>query len=319
MATRTEIALGDYDHVRDLVSGAVAGAPADVEWVCPESPEEIFGRFLGGEWDGAELSLAVHSARISRGVDDLVGVPVFPARSFRHAAIFVRSEARIEAPGDLTARRVGVPVWAQTAGVWVRGMLGRDYGVRLDSVDWHLAGVDSPGREEPTEIDPPAAISLTRHPQASLNELLLAGEIDAAISARPPRCFVEGHSEVRRLFADPRAAEAAWFRQHRIFPIMHLLVLRRAVVEARPELPAALCKGFAAAKARSLVRLAEETVPRLPLPWPAASLAEARELLGPDPWPYGLEANRETLAVFLEYALEQGVCRTAVEPERLFA
>lgn len=315
---QVEIAVGDYDHVRDLAGGRVEVGGRAVRWLPQDAPEGMFGKLLAGEWDGAEFSLAVLAGRLSRGHDDLIGIPIFPARSFRHAAIYVRARAGVAAPADLVGRRVGAPVWAQTAGVWVRGILARDYGVPLDAVSWHLAGVDEPGREEPVEISPAASIAIERHPQSSLDQLLRDGLIDAAISARPPRCVIDGSGVAVPLFDDPMAAEVEWFGRSGVFPIMHVVVLRRAVLERDPGLAAALVEAFEAAKRRSLARLADATIPHAPLPWVARQLGEARRLLGEDPWPYGLAANRPTLERFLGLAFEQGVTAKELQPEELF-
>lgn len=318
MTPLTEIALGDYDHVRDLTSGRAGSVSPPVRWTTVTSPEEIFGRFLAGEWQGAELSLAVYVARIAHGLRDLIGLPVFPARSFRHGAIYVRAAAGIADPADLAGKRVGIPVWAQTAGVWVRGSLAEDHGLDLGSVEWHQAGVDNPGRDEPVEISIPDGIMLHRHPDSSLDSMLKAGRLDAVISARPPRCCLADRPRFRQLFADPVAAEAEWFRRSGVFPIMHLLVLRRAVVETNPGIVPALQKAFEEAKANSLARLAEATVPYVPMPWVSTQLGEAKELMGADLWPYGVAPNLETLKLFLRFAHEQGVCSRLLDAEDLF-
>jgi 4,5-dihydroxyphthalate decarboxylase len=313
-----EIAIGDYDQVRDLAAGRALVEGFPVKWITQGAPEGMFGKLLAGEWDGGEFSLAAHAGRISRGLDDLVGIPVFPARSFRHSAIYVRAGAGLREPSDLVGRRVGAPVWAQTAGVWVRGFLGRDYGVPPDSVEWHLAGVDEPGREEPVEISPPASISIERHPTGSLDEMLRQGLLDAVVSARPPRCVIDGSGVAVPLFDDPTAVESEWFRRSGVFPIMHVLVVRRTRLAESQGLAGALVEACEEAKRHSLRRLADATIPHAPLPWVALQLAQARRLLGEDPWPYGLEANREALAWFLELAFDQGVCARKLRPEDLF-
>jgi 4,5-dihydroxyphthalate decarboxylase len=313
-----EIAVGDYDHVRDLAAGRVAVEGHEVRWLPQGAPEGMFGKLLAGEWDGAEFSTAVLAGRVSRGLDDLIGIPVFPARSFRHSAIYVRVGAGVTVPSDLIGRSVGTPVWAQTAGVWVRGILAKDYGVPLDAVSWHLAGVDSPGREEPVEIAPPESISIERHPESSLDQMLRDGALDAVVSARPPRCVIDGSGIAEPLFDDPVTAEIDWFGHSRVFPIMHVVVLRRTALERNPGLAAALIAAFEEALRRSLARLGDGTIPHAPLPWVALQVAEARRLLGDELWAYGLERNRRTVDWFLELAFEQGVCARRMQPEELF-
>lgn len=309
------VAVGDYDHTRDLVSGRVRPVGLDATVLAIDTPEELFGRVLdGGEFDAAELSLAVCSTLLARGDDRFVALPVFPARSFRHAAIYVRADGP-SAPAGLDGARIGIPAWAQTAGVYVRGMLAAEHGVRLEGVRWIQAGVDAPGRTEPVTVDY-GRFDVTPAPGRSLDDLLLAGEVDAVISARPPASIERDDPRVRRLYADPGEEERAWFARTGIFPIMHLVVVRRGAYA--PDMAVALIDAFQEAKRRSLERMGRPTVPSLPLPWAATHARQARAALGDDWWPYGLEPNRATLAAFLSDAQAQGLTQRRLAPEDLF-
>jgi 4,5-dihydroxyphthalate decarboxylase len=241
---------------------------------------------------------------------------VFPARSFRHSAIYTRTDGP-KRPADLEGARVGIPVWCQTAGIVVRGFLADRYGLDLTSVTWVRAGVDEPGRAEPVEFDQ-GPFQLTSEPQRTLNELLLSHEVDAVISARPPACVVSGDSRVRCMFPDAQAQEHTYYRDTGIFPIMHVLVVRREVLADRPTLAGELTRAFTLAKDRSLRRAAEATVPSYPLPWVAAHVRDAVDLLGEDFWPYGIESNRPTLAAFLHDAHEQRVTTRLLELDEVF-
>jgi 4,5-dihydroxyphthalate decarboxylase len=309
------IAVGDYDHTRDVVSGRVA---LDARCVAVDTPEELFARFLdGGEFDAAELSLAVCTILRGRGDDRFVALPVFPARAFRHSAIYVGADGP-SSPRELAGATIGIPVWAQTAGVYARGILASRHGLRLEDIRWVQAGVDTPGRREPVAVDY-GRFDVRNAPDRSLDELLLSGAVDAVISARPPASIERGDPRVRRLFADPAAEEAAYFRDTGVFPIMHVLTVRRAALERWPQAPAALLAAFEEAKARSLARAAATTVPGLPLPWAARHAREARALLGDDWWPYGLEPNRAALDAFLGFAADQQLTDRRLAPDDLFA
>lgn len=311
------LAVGDYDHTRDLASGQVPVDGVSLVCVSFETPEELFSRFLAGEFDAAEMSLAICSALCCQGETPYLALPVFPARSFRHSAIYVRSGGLLH-PNELDGRRVGVPAWAQTAGIYARGILADRHGVDLASIEWVQAGVDEPGREEPVELDL-GPFSVTPAPDRSLDDLLLTGDVDAVISARPPRAVVDEDPRVRHLFADPVREEVAYFRDTGVFPIMHVVVLRRQLAESEPAVAAALITAFEHAKRRSLDRARRATVPSYPLPWAPWHARDARALMGDDPWPYGLEPNRAALETFLRYAVEQHVCSRQLSPEELFA
>jgi 4,5-dihydroxyphthalate decarboxylase len=312
------IATADYDHVRDLSVGRVAVEGVDPLWLTLPI-EEIFHRFVGGrEWDVSEMSFAKYVALRGSGDTSMEAIPVFPSRVFRHSAIYVRSDRGITAPTDLTGRRVGIPEWFQTAGVYVRGLVSETHGVDLASIEWVQAGVNQPGRNEKVATRPPEDIRITARPDTTLSDLLEAGEIDAAFSARAPDCFLRGHPLVRRLFADPQQAEELYWRTTGIFPIMHLVVIRREILDSDPWVAMNLFDAFEEAKRRSVERLADIAISAVPLPWVSVRMEEAADLAPGFRWPYGIESNRPTLEAFLRFAQAQGLCDRRMEPEDLF-
>lgn len=316
MSLPLTVALSGYDHVRDLQSGAVAVEGVDLT-VLTLPVEEIFFRFLRyREWHVSELSLAKYVALRASGDTTLSAIPVFPSRVCRHSSIFVRRGGPSD-PKDLAGGRLGIPEWAQTAAVYTRALLQHEWGIGLSDVSWYQAGVNMPGRQEKVAVRPPAGVSLTAVPDRSLGEMLLAGDLDAVLSAHPPDGF--GNGEIVRLLPDYQPLEREYVARTGIFPIMHLMVIRSDVLASAPWVAANLLTAFEEAKDRSLERLSEMTASRVPLPWVPALVEDMRGLLGPDPWPYGVEANRVTLEAFTRWAHEQGVASRLLEPEELFA
>jgi 4,5-dihydroxyphthalate decarboxylase len=312
------LAINDYDHVRDLASGRVAVEGVDLRCLIL-SVEEIFFRFTAyREWDVSELSFAKYASLVASGDRSLTAIPVFPSRVFRHSAFYVRDDGSVGDPTQLAGRRVGVPEWVMTAGIWARGLLQHEYGVELRSVDWYQGGLNEPGREELVAPTLPEGVSLTTVADRTLEEMLLAGDIDAILAPRPPRGIADPEKGIVRLVRDYRRAEADYFRASGVFPIMHVVALRSELHERHPWVAMNLMTGFEEAKRRSLDRFDDASASRFPLPWSWDAAARSRELLGADPWPYGLEPNRTTLTAFLRYAFEQGVCARELEPEELF-
>jgi 4,5-dihydroxyphthalate decarboxylase len=312
------MAVNDYDHVRDLANGVVR---ADGILLTPLllSVEEIFFRFTyHQEWEVSEMSFAKYVSLTAVGNAPMVAIPVFPSRVFRHSAFYIRNDSGIEDAKQLEGKTVGIPEWAQTAGVYVRGMLADYYGVDLFSINWVQAGVNQAGRKEKVNLTLPEGISYTSRQDASLNEMLLSGEIDVAITARPPLAYTDAGASVKRLFSDPRSEEKKVYLKTGIFPIMHVIVIRRDVFEANRWIAMNLYKAFEAAKQRSLERLTDITASSIPVPWAAALIEEIASDIGGELWPYGIQDNLPTLEAFCRYAYEQGVASRHLAVEELF-
>ena len=300
------LAVGSYDHVRDLQPRGISLTTINLRI------EEIFFRFTRfREWDASEMSFGKVVALMADPDPGIIAIPVFVSRVFRHSAIYTRKGSGIAKPKDLEGKRVGVPEWAQTAGIYVRGLLAHEYGVDLRSIAWTQAGVGEPGRIEKVKLHLPGGLRVTPAPDRSLADMLAKGDLDAVISARDPGG--------ERMFPDYPAQELAYFRKTRIFPIMHVVVLRRDVYERDRWIAMNLLQAFEQAKNLSLARAAEIGVSSVPVPWVADHARRWRELVGEDFWPYGLEPSRPTLEAFLRYAFEQGVCARHLKPEQLFA
>jgi len=298
------LAINAYDHVRDV-------RPRGIDLTLLELPiEEIFFRFtMFQEWQVSEMSFGKVASLASRDDSPIVVLPVFLSRVFRHSAIYVGNSA-IRKPKDLEGKRVGIPEWAQTAGIYVRGLLQHEYGVDLARIKWFQAGVHQPGRVEKVALKLPAGVSIQAVPDKSLSQMLASGELDAVISARAV--------DAPRLFPDYREVEREYFKKTRIYPIMHVLVLRKDVYERDRWVARNLIDAFEEAKNRSLERVTEFGLSHLPMPWVPDHARQWKELAGEDFWPYGVEPNRPTLEAFLQYAYEQGVATRALKADALF-
>jgi 4,5-dihydroxyphthalate decarboxylase len=306
------------DRIEALLDGRVAvdGFAADLRIV---EAQRLFREVLQAQpYDVAELSMGSHIAAAAAGRRDYVGVPVFLSRSFRHANLYVRTDRGIDTPEDLAGKRIGLADFQQTAALWLRGLLADEHGVARESVHWTTAGLHAPVLTDRMAMELPPGIRVERSP-STLDALLRTGAIDAIISPTAPKCFADDTVPVARLWGDPRAAERDWWQRHHIFPIMHVLVVRRALVEANPELPAVLYAAFEQARALAATDVANRDFPKLVLPWLSAFAAEAHAALGGDPWTYGVAANRDVLTTMLRYAVADGLAPASLRVEDLFA
>jgi 4,5-dihydroxyphthalate decarboxylase len=318
---RLSLAISDYVHTRDVADGRIK--PVGIELIVNDlSFEQAAFRFgANREFDISEFSLANFCAIVSApGGGDIVGLPVFPSRVFRHSSIYIGEKSGIRSASELKGRTVGIPQWSQTATVYVRGFLQHDAGVPLSSIKWVQAGVDQAGRQEPVKSRLPDGVTVEAKPDRTLGDMLAKGEIDAMITARPPRSFLEGKPGVKRLYPDYREEEGRYFAKTGIFPIMHVIAMKRKVYEANPWIARNLFDAFEAAKRAAIQRLYNIQSSHLPTAWIPDDLGRMHRLLFPDgePWPYGLERNRATLEPFLAYCDEQGVTQRRLAAEELF-
>lgn len=313
------LACWNYDRTRALQDGRIEPDGIALNYLSLPVEETFFRMLRHREFDAAEMSLSSYVLSLCTRERPFVAIPVFPSRMFRHSSIYVHT-GRVETPGDLVGKRVGTPEYQMTAGVWIRGMLADDYQVPVESVTYYTGGEEQPGRPEKLKLHLPARIHIQRiGPTQTLSQMLEDGEIDALYTARMPAPFAQGSPRVRRLFADYQPVEEAYFARTGIFPIMHTVVLRRDVYERHPWAAQSLFKAMAAAQREAYHDLREMAALKTMLPWLPAHLEHTRQTFGEDYWPYGFEANRETLATFLRYSFEQGLARRLFEPADLFA
>ena len=245
MANRTiTIGMRDYDHCRALANGRVKVDGADLKFVNISPPSQIFLRMLHDEeFDASEMSLS--NFMIAMGKDDrrFVAIPIFPSRVFRHSYIWINTKAGIVKPADLKGKKVGIADYSMTALLFVRGLLQHEYGVTPEDIHWFRR------RAEHVAIEIPPGIRIDNiGKDQTLDGLLEAGDLDAVAVTSPPRAFLQGSPLVARLFPDCRAVEADYYRRTKIYPIMHMTVMRRAIYEQDRSLAVRLSQGFHAAK-----------------------------------------------------------------------
>jgi 4,5-dihydroxyphthalate decarboxylase len=316
---RISLACGDYDRVRPLRDGRVVPQGVVLEHTVMPSHRIFAEQVRTRRWDVSEMSLGSYLTLAARGDNPFVAIPVFPSRVFRHGFVWVNADRGIQRPEDLKGRRVGVPDYHMTAAIWLRGILSDDHGVGVRDVEWLTGGLDVPGGTDRIELHLPPDIHVRPVPaDRTLDDMLVRGEIDALMSALPPSSFRRGDPKVRRLFADHVAAERDYYRRRGNFPIMHCVALRRDVHEAHPWLAASLYRAFCEAKDRCLAELDAPGAPPVTLPWLTDFLAEVREVLGEDFWPYGVEPNRHDLQTLIRYSDEQGLLARPLSVDELF-
>ena len=313
------IAIGDYDRNRPLIDGVVKIDGVDPV-VMTLSPEEMFFRAMRQEaFDVCELSLSSFALRTARGDCPYVGIPAFLSRAFRHTSIIVRSDRGIAKPEHLKGKRVGIPEWQLTANVWTRALLDDDYGVKPSDIRWIRGGLEEAGRLEKLAIVPPPGVVIEDiGPTQTLRNMLETGEIDAYVGPRAPTSFTPSNAKLGWLFEDPAREAMDYFRRTRIFPIMHLVGVRRSLAERHPWLPMALFKAFERSKEIALAHLADTSATKVTLPFVDEQLRRAHSFMGEDFWPYGLPANRHVLETFLRHHHAQGISSRLLGVEELF-
>lgn len=315
---KLSIATTEYDHFRDFRLGDVRAEGIDHTWL-NLGHHEIFARFtFNREWDVTELSFAKFTAQVTRENADIIGLPVPCSRLFRFSSFYVNKNAGIKTAQDLKGKRIGSPEWAHTAAVYMRGWLHNDVGVKLPDIHWYQAGANEAGRIEKVELNLPDGVEITRVKDKSLSDMLAVGEIDCAIIARPPNCFLQGHPDVVRLFPDFLDMEEDYYRRTRVWPIMHIIAIQKHILEKNPWVARNLYSAFLESKRRSLERLLDPAVSRYPLAWLPIYARKMRDMFDGDPFPFGIEENRPTWEQLLLYAHQQGIAHYHAKPEDIF-
>src|SRR5262245_22956835 len=309
-----------YDRMEAIREGAVVVEGVDLTCLTLKSGRDVFDRMGGGtEFDVAELSASEFISLAGKGDQRFVALPVFPSRVFRHGYVFVNTRKGIRAPKDLEGKRVGLPLYTQTAALWVRGHLAHQFGVDLSTIRWLQGSVEDTGthgKPHAPALLRPVAIEQNMSGR-SLATLLARGAIDALIGSRKPE-ILGRDPDVTRLFPNYRTLERELYEQHKIFPIMHLVAIRRELHEQHRWLATSLYKAFVDAKRRALARLRYAGSLAAMLPWLQSEIEEIDDVFGGDAWPYGLEPNRPTLEALVQYMAEQYFIPRIIPIEELF-
>jgi 4,5-dihydroxyphthalate decarboxylase len=302
------LCCGAYDITAPLINGEVVPDGIDLTVLTDSSPRRHWRMSRYGEFDVCEFSFARTVMMCSGDNPEVVAIPAFPHRRFRHGSIYVRSDSPITEPSQLNGTRIGLRAWQNTAGLWLRGMLGDYYDVDLSSITWVCQD------EEDLALARPDALAQERvAPGQTVFDMLAAGELDAVIY--PERPDLDDGS-IRRLFADPKAAEIEFYRRSLFFPIMHAVVVKKEVVDRNPWVADSLLDAFREAKSVATRRMGD---PRsVSLAWLESVQSEQLDVLGDDPWSYDFERNRVQLEALTRWAYEQGLVAKPVEPEQLF-
>ncbi|SOC49513.1 4,5-dihydroxyphthalate decarboxylase [Blastococcus aggregatus] len=309
---RMTIMVGDYDITRPILDGTVQPQGVDLTVLTAPSPPRHWRMLKHREFDAAELSMGSYVTRRGRGEDDLVAIPVFPHRRFRHGYVFASARSDIRRPSDLSGAAIGIRSWQTTAGVWLRGILGEHHGLALDQVRW--VAQDS----EDVPLDLPPGVHVDRVPAGrTITEMCVEGELAGLIYPEIPGPIRRNEGTIRRVFHNPKSAEQEYYRTTGIFPIMHTVAIRAELLAAHPWIARNLFDAFQEAKRLAYERMEDPRT--VSLAWLRALIEEERALLGRDPWEYGLsDRNRRTLERFLGYAGEQGMVGRDVTVDGLF-
>jgi 4,5-dihydroxyphthalate decarboxylase len=266
------------------------------------------------------MSMSSYTVSLHRDPQPFIAIPVFPSRFFRHSCIYVSAKSGIREPKDLVGRKIGTPEYQMTAPVWIRGILSDDYGVKPDAVEYWTGGEEETQRDEKIKLDLPAKFKIRPiGPDKTLSRMIAAGEIDALHTARAPSTFYSKPDAVKRLFPDFVTVEREYYRRTKIFPIMHVVAIRREIYEKNRWIAMSLFKAFTQAQKRTYEGFAQTAAHKSMLPWQNAHVEDAVREFGDDWWPYGFHANRHVLETFLRYHHEQGLSKRRLQPEDLFA
>ena len=318
MTLNLSMAMGRYDRTAALVDGRIRPEGVTLNWL-DLNPEQVFFRMIQhSEFDVAEMALASYVILRSKGNRDMVGIPAFVSRAFRHDTLYVNTDSGISQPSDLRGKRVGVPEYQMTTAVWIRGNLEDDYGVKPEEIEWIQGSLEQPGRIIHTPVAP-RGVRLSLVPAGkTLTGMLDAGEIDAILGPRMPSSFRLGSKRIRRLFDDPWSVAREYYARTKIFPIMHLVVVRASLVAQHPWLPQTLFNAFLEAKRIAEADLADPTALHTTLPFLLEERDQTIALMGSDFWSYGVDANRHVLDEYLRLSLRQDLIAKPDDVDDMF-
>ena len=312
-------ACGLYDRMLALQTGEIKPDGIDLNFLVMDNPRQIFDRMSNNlEFDACEMSSSEFVTRFAANKNPLVAIPVFASRVFRHGFIVVNRH-KVKAPKELEGKRVGVPLYTQTAAIFIRGLMQHDLGIDLSTIHWIEGAINEPGAYgNPSVMPMLKKIDIAPNKSGkSLSDLLAAGEIDAIIGSNLPNSLKRS-PDVARLFPDYREKEKDYYSRTKIFPIMHLIAIRKDLYERHPFVATSLYDALCKAKDRAWQKMRFSGTLRYMLPWLPDDVQEIDQLFVGDCWPYGIEPNRPTLEALVTYMAEQGLIAKPIPIEDLF-
>jgi 4,5-dihydroxyphthalate decarboxylase len=315
---KLRVGIGRYDRTQALVDGRIGVAGCAAEFESPPLEELFAAAFDTDRYDAAELSFSNFLYLSATGRCRFVGLPVFPSRMFRHSAVFVRTDRGIRTPRDLVGRTVGVREYSMTAALVARGMLEDEYGVRAADIDWRCGPADASDSKPAIRVFPRDVRMSMVDDGKNLSDMLAAGELDAMLAYKPPKAFLDGAPHVARLFPDPVRVEQDYYARTAIFPIMHLVGIRRELA-GDAALCRALCDAFQKAKDEAIDSIGAYQALSVSLPWAPADVEKVKGLMGADYWPYGVPANTAAIEAICRYSHSQGLAPRRMAIDELFA
>ncbi|WP_460524324.1 substrate-binding domain-containing protein [Humibacter antri] len=324
--TRVSLTIGGYryEHTRALFDGAIPIQGVDATFATSALISDVFHQMAVGELDVAEYGLTYFLRSWDTDESPFLALPIFPNRNFRHEALFVSERSGIERPEDLAGKTIGeFALWGHDPGVWMKGVLAEEYGVSPQQCRWVIGGTDIPIPSFDWIPQPvPEGVDVRHAPDGvTLASMLESGEIDALLSVDVPKAVLEGSTTIRRLFPDYPAVERDYYERTGIFPMMHVVAIRKEVVAEHPEVARAIYDAFLAGKDQTekwYLDQASKQHMGVVSPWFSSLFADNRRLLGDDWWPYGVARNRKAVDTFLRYHHEQGLSRKLLTSDDIF-
>jgi 4,5-dihydroxyphthalate decarboxylase len=313
-------ACGLYDRMQPLYTGEVTPDGIDLNFIAIDQPRPIFDRMSGGqEFDVSEYSSSEYVQRFANKQCPFVAIPVFPSRCFRHGFIAINRKSGIKNPKDLEGKRVGVALYTMTAAIFIRGLLQHEYGVDLSKIQWVQGAINTAGAHgAPTVLPLLKPVPIEHNTSGkSLSQLIEERVVDATMGTSLPES-TRTNPDIGQLFPNYVDLEKEYYRRTKIYPIMHLVAIRKDVYEKYPFVATSLFNAFNRAKEIALERMFNLRALRYMTPWLMRDIDEIFDVFNGDPWPYGVEPNRPTLEALVTYLADQHLIAGKVNVDDLF-
>ena len=318
MSLKLKFACGEYDRTIPFRTGDILPKDIVLDYT-PQAPELTFYEQMKDlRWDVSEMSMSAYVQMRAKGRDDLVALPVFVSRVFRHSALYVRTDSDIRRPEQLRGKKVGIGWYQMSGAVWCRGALMDDYGVKPSEITW-VSGTEVEAAANADQVHQAAdMVQGTRQTKPRLELMLENGEIDALLSVHTPRAMARNEGTIRYLFENCREVEEDYFRRTRIFPMMHTLVMKQSIYDEHQWAARNLFDAFEEAKDRAIFNLYELNALSVAAPFIVYEVERTRQLMGMDYWPFGVEANRHCISTFVRHLYDQEIISKKPDVSDLF-